>query len=800
VKNRPSLWKSFGLTILLTSLLRGADATITVHADRPGIKVSPTLYGIFFEEINRGGEGGLYAEMISNRSFEDSPSEPSGWGLIKSGDAEGSFALDTNQPLNESNPHALRLEVKRGRVGIANSGFGGIAIKSREQYVLTLYARASDKFTGPLNVTLENSVGRALATATIDRISPQWQKLTAALKSGETDTDPAARLVISSANPGTIWLDVVSLFPKTTWKDRGLRGDIADKIAAMKPAFFRFPGGCWVEGEVLDYSYHWKHTVGDVAARKNNYNIWKYFCTNGLGFHEYLQFCEDIGAEPLFVINCGMSHKQTESMSDMKPWVQDAIDAIEYCNGSATDTKWGVMRAKNGHPAPFNLKYMEVGNENGGPDYEQRYALFYDAIKNAAPQMKIIANFWRGAAPKSRPVEILDEHYYNNPGFFMANADRYDRYDRAGAKIYVGEYAVTRECGGGNLKAALGEAAFMTGMERNSDVVVMGSYAPLLCNLHYKIWNPNAINFDSTRSYGTPSYYVQQMFATNRADVVLPMEIESQDTPPLPHGGVGIGTWNTQAEFKDLKVMRGEQTLLSSSLADPKELERFKTLGGEWKVQDGAARQSSTRDGCFLVAGEAAWADYTLSVKARKISGREGFLLRFNSPSDDDYTMWNIGGWRNARHQLEVSDGGAKSPMGQPVNGSIDTSTWHDLRVELHGRDVRCFLDDKLVHEATYPKRQPIYGVAGRAGDDLILKLVNVASRPQEVDLRLDGVTGIDPQASQILLTSTNAQDENSLDAPAKVSPVTRPLKDAAAQFGAELPANSVSILRIHAK
>jgi hypothetical protein len=341
VKNTLTLWKSLALTVLLVSMSRGADATITVHADRPGIKVSPTLYGIFFEEINRGGEGGLYAEMVSNRSFEDSSGEPSGWNLIKGGDAEGSIAIDTAQPLNESNPHALRLDVKRGRVGVANSGFGGIAIKAREQYVLTLYARGSEKFTGPLNVTLENSVGRALATATIDGISPQWQKLTAALKSGETDTDPAARLVISSANPGTIWLDVVSLFPKTTWKDRGLRGDIADKIAAMKPAFFRFPGGCWVEGEVLDYSYHWKQTVGDVAARKNNYNIWKYSCTNGLGFHEYLQFCEDIGAEPLFVINCGMSHKQTVPMSDMKSWVQDAIDAIEYCNGSATDTKWG---------------------------------------------------------------------------------------------------------------------------------------------------------------------------------------------------------------------------------------------------------------------------------------------------------------------------------------------------------------------------------------------------------------------------------------------------------------------------
>jgi alpha-L-arabinofuranosidase len=235
-------------------------------------------------------------------------------------------------------------------------------------------------------------------------------------------------------------------------------------------------------------------------------------------------------------------------------------------------------------------------------------------------------------------------------------------------------------------------------------------------------------------------------------------------------------------------------------LADSKELEKFKAIGGEWTVQDGAARQSSTRDGCFLVAGDPLWTDYTLSVKACKISGREGFLLRFNSSSDDDYTMWNVGGWRNVRHQLEVSDGGAKSPMGQSVNGSIDAGTWHDLRVELHGRDVRCFLDDKLVHEATYPKRQPIYGVAGRAGDDVILKLVNVASGPQQIDLKLAGVSNVQPKATQIVLTSPSPQDENSLENPVKVAPTTQPIDHASGEFETNLPANSVSILRLQAK
>ena len=289
--------------------------------------------------------------------------------------------------------------------------------------------------------------------------------------------------------------------------------------------------------------------------------------------------CEDLGAEPLFVINCGMSHKENVPLDKMGEFVQDALDAIEYANGPVTST-WGAVRAKNGHRAPFNLKYMEIGNENGGTAYHERYALFYDAIKAKYPQMHLIANEWSGT-PKNRPIEIVDEHYYSTPEFFIANAGKYDSYDRAGRKVYVGEYAVTQGCGQGNLRAAIGEAAFMTGMERNSDVVLMASYAPLFANVHYKKWNPDLIDFDSSRAYGIPSYYVQQMFSENRGDVVLPVTVTAPAiTPAARTGAIGVGTWRTQAEFKDIKVTRGDETLFAYDPGDG--THGWRRHGGDW--------------------------------------------------------------------------------------------------------------------------------------------------------------------------------------------------------------------------
>ena len=545
--------------LLASPLLAGqeapaSDAAITIETDKPGITISPTLYGIFFEDINRAGDGGLYAEMIQNRSFEDH-STPMAWTLVKSANADAAIALDKTHPLNANNPTCLRLEIKNaggGRVGIANDGFkgatkrafkkaapgeqderlaifekgakesrSGIAVEKGKQYDFSVYAQGAGNFAGPLTIALEKQDGSVIASQAIKKIGSQLKKFEGSLIANATDSN--ARLVISATTPATVFLDMVSLFPKETFKGRpnGMRSDLAQMLVNMHPAFIRFPGGCVVEGNKMSEAYRWKLTIGDIAQRPGQWNLWGYRSTDGLGYHECLQFCEDIGAEPLFVINVGMAHKDNVPMDKMDEYVQDALDAIEYANGPA-DSKWGALRAKAGHPEPFHLKYMEIGNENGGPVYRERYTLFHDAIKKRYPQMQLIA-CWCGR-PTDRSPDILDEHHYNTPEFFAKAATRYDSYDRNGPKSYIGEFSMTKGPGAGKLLGALAEAAFMTGMERNGDLVVMSSYAPLFELAGWATWHPNAIAFDSSRAYGIPSYYAQAMFAANRADVNLPLK------------------------------------------------------------------------------------------------------------------------------------------------------------------------------------------------------------------------------------------------------------------------------------
>jgi len=785
----------------LVSLSRGeGSASILIDAARPGVKISPSLYGIFFEDINRAVDGGIYAEMVQNRAFEDGASSKA-WTLINSG-ADATCSLVSDEPLNEFSPRSMRLTARNvasdGRAGIANSGFGGMPLKRGTTYVLDFHARCSRGHTGSITATLESADGsKSYATSVVQGVAPRWQRFTCELKCAADER--AGRLVLATTTPGSIWFDCVSLFPKENWKGRpdGLRADLAEMLVGLKPAFMRFPGGCYVEGDTLKEAYRWKQTIGDISIRPGRPNLWRYRSSDGIGYHEYLQLCEDIGAAALFVVNCGMSHKQNVPMDQMPEWVQDALDAIEYANGPA-DSKWGSVRAKAGHPAPFNLKYIEVGNENGGPAYNERYALFYDAIRKKYPEIRIIADLW-GGVPTSRPVEIIDEHYYSNPEFFINNAFKYDRYERKGPKIYVGEYAVTQGCGKhGNLRAAVGEAAFMTGMERNSDVVIMASYAPLFVRMDTRSWNPNLINFDNTRVFGTPSYYVQKMFAENVADVVLPMEITADALPlPAKHGAIGLGTWATQAEYRDVKVTSGEKVLAECDFA--KGSEGWKPASGQWAVVDGAYRQTGRDTDIRSVFGDVSWSDYTLTLKARKLDGAEGFLIMFHVQDKDNFAWWNIGGWGNSRHAIEVARGGGKSNLGNDVRGRIETGPWYDIRIETKGQTVRCFLDGKLVHQAEYSASRPLYGVAGRGkNEDVIVKVVNVTHDAYATKLRLGGVDLSGTGTATVLTGDRNA--ENTIEEPTKVAPITSKLEGVKGDFAHTLPPQSVTILRLNLK
>lgn len=777
--------------------------SITIHANQPGVPISPHLFGVFFEEINFGGEGGLYGEMVRNRSFANSVN-PDYWTLVTQGTAAGQFVTDTSQPLNTNNLRALKLTMDSGigSVGVANSGFWGMAVQAGARYELSLYGRAAADFTGPLDVRLESTNASAVyAQTTFSGFTTNWQRFAATVAANASD--PNARLALRLMQPAVVWLDTVSVFPQATFHGRtnGMRADLANMLADLKPSFMRFPGGCYVEGNYLTNAFRWKKTIGDISARPGHWNsVWNYASTDGLGYHEYLQLCEDLETEPLFVINCGMAHNEVAPISEMGPWVQDAVDAIAYAN-APTDSTWGALRAANGHPEPFNLKYIEIGNENGGTDYNDRYALFYDAIKSNCPAMHIISCVW-GGTPTSRPLEIIDEHYYSSPATFISYATKYDNYSRTGPKVYVGEYAVTQGYGTwGNMAAALGEAAFITGMERNSDVVVMASYAPLLGNVNSTQWRPDLIYYDSSRRHGTPSYYVQQLFSQNRGDMVLPSTVvtSTNAVAGVWPGAIGVGSWNTSVQYSNVVVTSNGVTLYQSDFVNQGS-SGWQSHNGAWSVYGGLYQQtsSSTTD-CRSTTGNTNWANYTLSLQARKVSGSEGFLILFSWLDDNNCAWWNVGGWNNTLTGIERISAGGKSLVGAQVSQTIASNVWYHIRIELSGPRIRCYLNSALVHDVTYPHGLLASATYDKTSGEVILKAVNPYDAPMPTTLNITGLDSIASNATLIQLVAPGGATENSLGAPTNVFPGTALINNAGTNFAATFPANSLSILRLQA-
>ena len=800
--SRPRV-RSFGLLAILLAQPSGAAppdqakvAHLTIHVGQDGPKISPLLYGIFFEEINRAGEGGLWAEMIQNRSFEDDRREPVAWKF--SGPVKAS--LDRTSPLNRQNPTSLYLEFSGSDASVAQDGFsrdkgknhqaypGGMAFRKGEALRFSLQQRGEVA----LEVRLEGQGQRVLARTSLPLPSSTWGKVEVTLEPSATDL--SGRLVLAGKGAGRVWIDQLSLMPVSTWKGHGLRRDLAEMITALKPAFVRFPGGCFVEGLDLANAPRWKDSIGEPARRRGVPDRWGYQTSGAFGLHEFLQWCEDLGAEPLYVINCGMGHGYNVPMNRMKEWVQDALDLLEYARGPV-DNKWGAMRAAAGHPAPFRLNYMEIGNENGGPEYAERYALFHDALKAKYPDLHLVANFWDGGIPKTRPVEIQDEHYYLDAVGFLGMADYYQRVDRNGPNVYVGEYAVSNGAGNGNLSAALGEAAFLTGLEATGDHVVMASYAPLLAHSAWKAWTPNAIVFDQGRCYGTPSYHLQTMFAANRGDVVYPSDL-NQPMPPYqaPAGRFGVGTWgDTQVEYKDISFTApdGKRIFTSDFTQGMKGWKPFK---GVWTVQDGVLRQTGSEDAFELAQiADSHWSDGVFEVKARKMGGVDGFQIQFQAEEEGQQRVWNLGGWGNTRIGLQGIFGEPK------IAGRIETGRWYSIRIELAGPRIRCSLDGKLIQEVVRPNPQRLYAVASRTqdGKQIILKLVNTGTVPRKTRFDLDGVTSVASRGRVTVMTSQDGNDENSFEQPRHVAPVDAVVNGMGKSFTRTLPARSITVLRL---
>jgi alpha-L-arabinofuranosidase len=543
--------------VACTTIAASAAPTITIQADQPGARLNPAMWGIFFEDINFGADGGLYAEMVKNRSFEF-PDPLMGWIKISPSLAQGELSVRDDEPFDTNNPHYLRL-VSEGTApfGVSNEGFRGMGVRKDETYDFSAQIRGIDG-APVLRVQLYGGDGTLLDEVELKDFSSDWKKCTATLH--PKDTDAKARLAIVLDGKGIVDLDMVSLFPEHTWKNRpgGLRADMVQALADLHPGFLRFPGGCIVEGSVLERRYQWKNTIGPVEDRPLLINRWNYefqhrptpdyFQSFGLGFYEYFQLCEDIGAEPLPILNCGMACQFNSGelcpIEELGPYIQDALDLIEFANG-ATNTIWGAKRAALGHSQPFNMKMLGVGNEQWGQQYIDRYAKFAAAIKEKYPDIQLVSAAGPDPADqrfqfawanlRALHADIIDEHSYAQPDWFFTNTHRYDNYDRSGPKVFMGEYAAQSRYtvstkNQNNLECALAEAAYMTGLERNGDVVRMASYAPLFANTEAWQWTPDLIWVNSLNVYLTPNYYVQQLFSRNRGDVVLPVKLDGVDT------------------------------------------------------------------------------------------------------------------------------------------------------------------------------------------------------------------------------------------------------------------------------
>jgi alpha-L-arabinofuranosidase len=552
--------KSFVLLLLICfsgHLWSQSNPVFTVKANEIKGAIQPTMWGIFFEDINLAADGGVYAELVKNRSFEFA-SPLMGWRELKKEGGNGSTLVINRESTNQHNPRFIRVTSTSGRgsFGLSNEGFRGMGINANHEYEFSVLAKLPKGSKVSMNVELVNSKGEQIGSCSVTPTDEEWKKYKGSITA--TETDPKGKLNIWITGKGSIDMDMISLFPKDTWKNRpgGMRADLVQLLADLKPGFLRFPGGCIVEGRELATRYQWKNTIGDVDQRRVIVNRWNtefrhrptpdYYQSFGLGFFEYFQLADDIGAEPLPILNCGMACQfntaEVVPADQLDPYIQDALDLVEFANG-ATTTKWGKLRAQMGHPAPFNLKMLGVGNEQWGPQYIERYIVFSKAIKAKYPNIKLVNsvgpdpegdrfNFLNDTLRKMK-ADFLDEHYYRSPEWFTQNARRYDEYDRKGPKIFAGEYAAqsvqtVSPDNKNNWKCGLSEAAFMTGLERNADVVNMASYAPLFAHVEGWQWTPNLIWFDNLNSYGTPDYYVQKLFSNNKGTNIIAMTQNNQ--------------------------------------------------------------------------------------------------------------------------------------------------------------------------------------------------------------------------------------------------------------------------------
>ncbi len=801
-----SLWTMLALCIAQVQ----AQLTLDISPKERGSAINPLHYGIFFEEINHAGDGGLYAELIRNRSFEDNASTEY-W----TAKGTATISRSTKAPLlNDAQGGYAAVTLAAKGDAIQNSGFWGMNIVQGESYKLSFFIKTASKIT--LAAQLLDDKGKSIGETAISiGAASGWQKQTAVITATGSCATGSFAIANAATAKASFSLDVVSLFPPT-FKDRenGCRIDLAQKLADMKPAFMRFPGGCYIEGEYRNNDqnrFEWKKTIGPIESRPGHMNVnWNYRVSDGLGFHEMLQLSEDLGAAPLFVVNIGLGHGWYQPLDDLDEYIQEALDAMEYANGDAS-TKYGAMRIANGHPEPFNLKLIEIGNENynfsaGNNNdqsfqYAERYYKFYQAIKAAYPDAVCIGNVeaWGTDSPTWRndyPVDAVDEHYYRSPSWFVSQYNKYDGYDRAKSpKIYAGEYAVTQNFGTtGNLDAALGEAIYMQGMENNSDICIMGSYAPIFVNENDQKWKPDMIRFNSSESYGTPSYYVQKLMPNYVGkENVKWVETNNNTNTAVNYGG--LSTWLTAATFKNYKVTKADGTVYNAPFNGT---EKWNDAGGSWTENNGTLTQSSTSMTGLLYTNMAQplGDNYTIEVDATKTAGAEGFLIAFNYNDAENYCWWNLGGWGNTQHAVEVCRNGTKSTVAS-CSGSLVTGKTYHITIQVSGSTVKCLLDGTLMHTFSLPIERKVY-VSSNINDEtgkLYVKLVNPNAEAQNALINLKGYHATDGKLVQ--MTADTNKEENTIGNQYAVAPTESDLGVSGSSMILSIPAYSFNIVEL---
>jgi alpha-L-arabinofuranosidase len=579
---------SLPLALVLSVVSAAADDTgLVIEADQPIGEVSPMHYGLMTEEINHSYDGGLYAELIQNRSFFDNREVPVHWSVVQGSGAAGTIVIDHTTPLNDILTNSLRFDIatasESARAGVANDGYWGIPVKPNTKYRASFYARAAIGFNGPIKVSIESDDGATtFAEGKVSRIGADWKLHTVTLKTGDVAPTAKTRFVLSVNQPGTVWFDLVSLFPPTFHnRPNGNRIDLMQTLGDMNPSFLRFPGGNYVEGDTLETRFDWKKTIGPLTQRPGHACCWGYRSSDGFGLLEFLEWCEDLKMEPVLAVYAGynLKHTHIDPGPALQPYVQDALDEIEYVTGD-TSTRWGAERAKDGHRAPFKLTYVEIGNEDWfdkSGSYDGRFAQFFDAIKAKYPNLKCISTVGTehpaDQMVHSRKPDVIDEHYYSSAATFdQESPTRWDSYDRTGPAIFVGEWAAYEDTKPWEpskrkmpptptFKSALADAAWMAAMERHSDLIVMECYAPLLVNVNpgARQWRPDLIGYDALSVFGSPSYHAIRMFSQNKGDTILKTSVAN---PPLHYsvtkdsktGAIYVKIVNIQATPRPVKI------------------------------------------------------------------------------------------------------------------------------------------------------------------------------------------------------------------------------------------------------